>query len=628
MALAKLITRPGISVSGLSVFACIFLPQYAFAQSDEPSGKSHEAQDPIVVTATLGPKTVGESLSSVTVIDDDSIRRQQPKELKELLDAQPGLSVVSNGGYGKQTSVFARGTGSESTILLVDGVRLKSATSGGAPWMYVPPQLIDRVEIVRGSRSVLYGADAVGGVVQLFTPRANEEGNDGWVEAGAGNLNTQQLGAGVATRKGANGFSLNGNYFATDGTSVRAGGEDQGYRSTAGSASFSHEFSRGGEARVVMLRNEGNTEFDGGNTDFIEQILGFSLVTHPDRNWQSRVQFSEARDQQDTESPAYGPSQFDTRTRTARWENTLTAGTHELVVGVEHQTDEVDSSTAFDQTSRTNTALFGQSFLNWGPTHVQLGLRADDNEAYGREETGAVALGQELDRQHRLRMSYRTSFRAPTFNDLYYPFENYGGFSYSGNPDLKPEKAGAFEVGLRGEYRHGFWDLAVYQNDIENLIVIAYSGSTSRPSNVERARIRGIELSGGLNWADWTVKAGVSVIDPRDRDSDNRLARRTGKTFRLDVDRTLGAWNLGGSVRAEGYRYDDKANTTRLPGYGTLDLHSIWHFAPHWQGALKLNNVMDKRYATGIGYDTTTFAPFDYLAVGRTVFLSLRYDLQ
>lgn len=627
MALAKSNNPSGALVSGVSLCLCVFLPLSAFAQSNESSSASPSPQDPIVVTATLGPKTVGESLSSVTVINQDSIRQQQPAELKDLLDAQPGLSVISNGGYGKQTSVFTRGTGSESTILLVDGVRLKSATSGGAPWMYVPPQLIDRVEVVRGSRSVLYGADAVGGVVQVFTPEAGT-GNDGWVEAGAGNLNTQQVGAGVSTRQGANRFSVNGNYFVTDGTNVRPDGNDKGYRSTAGSASFSHQFSRGGEARVVMLRNQGNTQFDGGNTDFVEQILGFSLQTHPGDNWKSRVQFSEARDQQSTESPAYGPSQFDTRTRTARWENTLTAGTQELVIGAEHRTDAVASTTAFDEDSRTNTAVFGQSFLNWDATHLQLGLRADDNQAYGRQETGAVAFGQDLGHQHRFRMSYRTSFRAPTFNDLYYPFQDYGGFSYSGNPDLKPEKARALEVGMRGEYQHGFWDLAVYQNDIDDLIVIAYSGTTSQPTNVDRARIRGIEVSGGLQWADWTAKAGLALLDPRDRATDRRLARRAGKTLRLDLDRALGDWNLGGSFRAEGYRYNDKANTTRLPGYGTLDLHSVWHFAPHWRGALKLNNVLDKRYATGIGYDNNTFAPFDYLAVGRTVFLSLRYDLK
>lgn len=322
------------------------------------------------------------------------------------------------------------------------------------------------------------------------------------MEAGGGNLNARQLGAGVSGREGANRFSLNGNYFATDGTNVQSGGDDKGFRSTAGTARIAHEFSRGGEASVVILRNEGDTEFDGGNTDFVEQTLGLKLETIPDDNWRSRIQFSESRDEQSTDSAAYGPSTFNTRTRTARWENTLTAGTHELIIGAEHQTDEVASSTAFDESSRTNTALFGQSFLNMGPTHLQLGLRADDNEAFGREETGAIALGQDIDRQHRFRMSYRTSFRAPTFNDLYYPFEDYGGFSYSGNPDLKPEKAGAFEVGLRGEYTHGFWDLAVYQNDIENLTVIAYEGTTSSPSNVESARIRGVELSAGLELAD------------------------------------------------------------------------------------------------------------------------------
>lgn len=157
MALARPVFLPGVILCGISL--CVSSVAGA-ASAESPSGSE---QNPIVVTATLGPKTIGESLSSVTVVNDEAIRRQQPLELTNLLEAQPGLNVVSNGSFGKQISVFTRGTGSESTILLVDGVRLKSATSGGAPWMFVPPQLVQRVEIVRGSRSVLYGADAVGG---------------------------------------------------------------------------------------------------------------------------------------------------------------------------------------------------------------------------------------------------------------------------------------------------------------------------------------------------------------------------------------------------------------------------------------------------------------------------------
>lgn len=601
----------------LSGIPLVFLPVSDVLANDENAAPE---LDPIVVTATLGPRTAGESLSSVTVLDEDTIRQQEPTEFKDLLIGQPGIDVVTNGSYGKNTSVYTRGTTNDSTVFLVDGVPLRSATSGGAPWQYFPMELVERVEIVRGPRSALYGADAVGGVIQAFTLDP-ERGRKGWVEAGAGNFDTQKVSAGASAATDSTRFSLSGLHKETDGTEIAEDGEDKGFRNTAGVGRIVHELPGGGEASVVMMQSEGNTEFDGGNTDFLIRTAGFKLDAPVSDYWDSSIQLSESVDEQDNFRDA-GDSFFNTKTRTARWENTLTTGVHELALGGELQSDEVASSTDFDEDSRTNAALFSQLRLNFGPTDLQLSLRGDDNEAYGRQETGGVALGHSLDRSHRVRVSYGTSFRAPTFNDLYYPLETFSfGGTYAGNPDLKPEEGSSVEVGFSGRYEIWYWDAAIYQLDVDDLIEIETVNGDSRPVNVREARIRGIEVGTGLMVGNWDIATQLTLLDPRDRETDNRLRRRSHQSLRVDVDRTLGAWSFGGTVQASGYRYDDQDNEDRLPGYATLDLRAGWEFAKDWQARLTLKNVTDKQYSTALRFDGT-----EYLAAGTAGFLSVRHD--
>ena len=570
------------------------------------------ALDPIVVTATLGPKTRGESDSSVTVIDEHAIERLQPQTFDELLVGQPGIDITSNGSFGKNTSVYTRGTGSESTVFLVDGIRLRSATSGSAAWQYFPPQMVERVEIVRGSRSNLYGADAVGGVIQAFTHSA-ETGHEGWVQAGGGNFNTQEYVAGAAGTEGRMKYSLSASHLETDGTAIVEGGEDKGFRNTSALASVAHQFDSGGEAGVVLMRAQGNTEFEGGDTDFAIQTLGFKLDTPISDYWRSRILLAESIDEQDTRDE-FGDSTFDTKTRSARWENQISVGRHEYILGGELLVDEVDSTTDFDETSRTNAAVFGQALLNFGPTDFQLSLRADDNEAFGREETGAIAMGVDMDRNHRVRVSYSTSFRAPTFNDLYFP--NFG------NADLQPETAGSVELGIGGNYARWFWDAAIYQTDADDLIVFVFRDGRFAPFNVNEARIRGIELSAGLELDEWTVQAGASVTDPRDRETDNRIRRRSAKQFRVDLDRDFGRVSLGTTVKGQGYRYDDAENEERLAGFVTWDLRAKWEIDSHWTTNLTVDNVLDREYATAQRFDGTA-----YIAAGRTAMLTIRYDL-
>lgn len=607
----------------LSGFPLILLPVSNVLANEETAGS---ALDPIVVTATLGPKTVGESLSSVTVIDKEDIGLQQPAEFHDLLKAQPGVNVVSDGSYGKTTSVFLRGAGSSGTILLLDGIRLRSATAGIPPWQFLPPEMMERVELVRGAKSSLYGADAVGGVIQAFTLEP-EAGRQGWAELSGGSHNTREATAGLAGREGRSSFLASGVYSDTDGTNLRAGGEDKGFRNAGGLAKLSHDFDQGGGVGLTVFQSEGNTEFEGGDTDFMIRATGLYLEAVASAHWRTRVQFSEARDEQDT----FGsyPSTFDTLSRSARWENTMTAGVHELVLGSEIMIDEVEGSSDFTENSRTNSAVFGQGRLNFDATDLMLSLRLDDNEAFGKEETGGIAVGQQLDRNHKFRLSYATSFKAPTFNDLFLEVPSDFG-SYSGNPDLDAEQGQMVEVGLSGRYDSWFWDAAIYQNDVDDLITFVLDPATfdSTMENVETARIRGIELSSGIETAGWNLAAALTYADSENRDTGDRLPRRAEKNLRLDVDRLFAQWSVGASFIAESDRYNDAANTSLLPGYGTLDVRAAWNFLPGWSASVKVDNVLDRRYATSQGNDSVTFEPFDYLAAGRTFMASVRYDFQ
>ncbi|NMT63585.1 TonB-dependent receptor domain-containing protein [Marinobacter orientalis] len=607
----------------LSGLPLVFLPVSDVLADDE---KTISALDPIVVTATLGPKTVGESLSSVTVIDKEDIDRQQPAEFQDILRAQPGVNVVSDGSYGKTTSVFLRGAGSSGTVLLLDGIRLRSATAGIPPWQFLPPELMERVELVRGAKSSLYGADAVGGVIQAFTLEP-EAGRQGWAELSGGSHDTREVTTGLAGREGRSAFLASGVFSDTDGTNLRAGGEDKGFRNAGGLAKLSHNFDQGGGAGLTVFQSEGNTEFEGGDTDFMIRAMGFYLEAVASDYWRTRIQFSGSRDEQDT----FGtyPSVYNTQSRSARWENTLTAGVHEVVLGSEFMIDEVEGSDQFAENSRSNSAVFGQARLNFDANELMFSLRLDDNEAYGKEETGGIALGHQFDRSHRLRLSYATSFKAPTFNDLYLEIPSDFG-SYLGNPDLDPEKGQMMEIGFSGRYDSWFWDAAIYQNDVDDLITFVFDPATfdSTMENVETARIRGVEVSSGFETDGWNLAAAVTYADSENRDTGARLPRRAERNLRLDVDRLFAQWSLGASFIAESDRYNDPANTSLLPGYGTVDVRAAWNFLPGWSASFKVDNVLDRRYATSQGNDSVTFEPFDYLAAGRTFMASVRYDFK
>ena len=301
---------------------------------------------------------------------------------------------------------------------------------------------------------------------------------------------------------------------------------------------------------------------------------------------------------------------FNTVRDTASWQNDVVLGTnHLLTVGLDYQNDGIDSDTPYTVTSRDDKGLFAQYQGTFGTQDVQLALRGDDNGQFGNHRTGSLAWGHGFANGMRLTTSYGSAFKAPTFNELYYP-----GF---GNPNLQPETSRSLEVGLNDKMDWGRWSLNAYQTRVSDLI--AFDASFA-PANIAAARIRGLEASVSTQLADWKINTSLTLQNPANQstgsDNGNILPRHAEQMARLDLDRQLGRYRLGATLFAQGRRFDDLANTQRLGGYATVDLRAEYALARDWTLAARAANLFDKQYETAAYFNQP----------GRNFFLTLRYQ--
>ncbi len=601
------------------------LPAAALLLLGSPSAFATDI-DPIIVTATRTAQTADETLSSVTVITRKEIERQQAQSVQDLLRGIPGVDIANNGGPGKATSVFLRGTESDHVLVLIDGVKVGSATLGSAAFQNIPVEQIERIEIVRGPRSSLYGSEAIGGVIQIFT-RKGGGALKPFFSIGGGSYQTYSASAGVSGGGERGWFSLNGSGIDTEGFNAcdgkpSPGGagcfttepDKDGYRNLSGSLRAGYRFDSGIEVDVHALRANGDTEFDGSfvnESESVQQVLGGTLRVSPADMWHITLTAGRSRDESDNFKDSTFQSRFDTERDTLSFQNDLSiTPDHLLTVGTDYQDDRVDGTTAYAVTSRDNTALFTQYQGTFGAQDVQLSLRRDDNEQFDDHTTGGAAWGHALGKTLRLTASYGTAFKAPTFNELYFP-----GF---GNPNLGPEESRSLEFGLRGEPAWGHWTLNAYETRVDDLI--AFDASTSAPANIDQARIHGLEAVLGTRLENWDLNANLTLLDPENRsggaNDGNVLPRRARKSLRFEADRDFGRYRLGATLLAAGKRYDDLANTRSLGGYATLDVRAEYSLAKDWRLQARIENLLDKDYETAAFFNQP----------GRSLYLTLRYQ--
>jgi vitamin B12 transporter len=562
-----------------------------------------EALDTVTVTANRMPSS--HVLAPNSVITRADIERLQINDLPSLLSREPGVDVTTNGGLGKPSSIFMRGTNSDHVLILVDGVKWQSATLGSSAIQDFPVEQIERVEIVRGPRSGLYGAEAIGGVIQIFTRKGQKGNITPYFKAGYGSDNTSKAAAGVSGGNDSTTYSLSVNHDETGGIDAYNGGnpDKDGYRNKSIAARVQHQLTDKIDIGANIMRAEGFNEYDSPfdpslNNDYesetVNQILGVNSKLQLTEKWMVDVNLGESRDESNNLSNGVSTSTFNTRHRFANLSNLIDiADGQTLNIGFDYVVDDVDSSTIYDESSRDNKA----AYLSWQGNNNQsswlVSIRHDDNEAYGNNNTGTAEWGFALNQDLMLTASVGTAFKAPTFNDLYYP-----GF---GNPDLKAEKAKNYGLGLTGQQNWGQWGVHAYQNEVRDLL--AYDTNFSL-ENIAKATIKGIEFDVATQFMGFDLTANASLLDPEDEQTGKVLRRRAERLANIMVDRRWGDLSAGASLKLRSHSYEDAANNNRVSGFGLVDLRVAYDVSPDWSLQANLSNLFDKEYQTVSGYNS------------------------
>lgn len=594
------------------------LPAIAFGATISLTAEvAADGHSPIVVTATRTAQTADETIAPVTVITRQDIENSTSRSVPDLIRATAGVDLSTNGPYGKTSGVFLRGTATDHVLVLIDGVKLYSATLGTTQIELLPLEQIDRIEILRGPRASLYGAEALGGVIQIFT---RDGGKDNVIDLGigAGSDSTKEASVGFSGGSGDSRFSIRASGFDTDGVDVLDGAQldEDGFDRASLQLSFDHDISNTANIGLNVLRSSGSNEYDNAfdtpdadnRTEYTQQVIalkgGFSFSD----NWASSVQLSRSSDETEDFRNDIFSNMFETDRTALSWQNDHQIGDAALFTwGIDYSDDKVDSSTNYDEASRDNVGLYAQYQRDMGDHGIVVALRSDDNEQFGSFTTGNVDYRYALNKNLRLTAGLGRAFKAPSFNELYFP-----GF---GNAALEVEESESFEIGLQGDHANGSFGVRLFKTEIDNLI--GFDLATFLPANIDSASIKGLEASYSTSVAGWGVRAALTLLDPEDESTGKTLRRRAKTSLRVDANRNFGNWDLGGSLIYQGRRYEDSANTQPMDSYAIVNLQGKYRFNDNLSLTATAENLFDKEYETAIGYKEK----------GRSFYLRLKYNM-
>lgn len=555
--------------------------------------------DEMVVTATRTEQAVDKNLASTTVITRADIERLQAQSLTDVLRGVAGLTLSNNGGAGKATSVFLRGTNSDHLLVLVDGLKIGSATLGTASFQDIPVAQIERIEIVRGPRASLYGSEAIGGVIQIFTHKQNTRS----ASFTAGSYGTYNSTAGIRAGDANSWVSLQAQQqnvlgFNTKSNATGANLDKDGYHNSSLGIKAGYVADSGISSEVNALQAVSKNQYDGsaavGNqAESLQQVLGGSVKFAPMAAWHATLRVGSSQDNSNAFFNGTFVSRFNTQRDSLSVQNDFSLRDNQLVsLGFDTQKDSVNSSTLYAQTARSNEAFFTQYQGGVGAHSVQLSARRDNNQQFGTHSTSGIGYGYALNDDTRFTASVGTAFNAPTFNQLYFP-----GF---GSATLRPEFSRSTEVGVAQRTDFGKWSLNAYETKVRDLIGF---DALFNPVNINTATLRGVEAQAKTQIAGWDISGTLTSQDPRQTSGANSgklLNRRATKTARIEVAHQFGEVRVASSLYGEGRRYDDLANTAgkKLGGYGLLDLRAEYRVAPLWLVQGRLDNLLNKQYET------------------------------
>lgn len=575
---------------------------------------AQEALEPVVVTATRQQTRVSEILADVTVIEREEIERAGGETVVDLLARQPGIQMTRNGGPGNAASVYVRGARPNQTKVLVDGVPINSLDLAGSPLRFLSLADVDRIEILRGPAATMYGADAIGGVIQIFT-RRGAPGLSAEAFAGYGSYDTAQGSVGLSAgnelvrlradfqQSHSGGFSAMKNASGQDA-------DDDAYRNRGGTASLVLTPLAGHEMGFVLRQNDGRAHYDDSHNAYQDfrtqqwQVYTRNALTDA---WTSTLRIGHALDWQKHVSS--GLSRFRTENDEYSWQNDVALPLGRAMLALERFEQKAPwlGDAPSEESIAINSAVAAWS-ANLGPHRWQLSARHDQHSTFGGQETYALAYGYQIAREWRAHASLGTSFKAPSLYELFHP--NYG------NPHLEPEKGRNREVALVWERDQQSASLTYYHNRVRNLIDwVATSPWSGRYVNVSEARFEGATLAYEGAAAGWQWRTSYDWLQAIDETTDKPLARRARHSATALLWRQWGAWNAGLEWVGVGRRYNDKAKSDELGAYSLFNLVASYRFAPELKLEARIDNLFDKNYESVRGYNTP----------GLSAFVGLRY---
>jgi len=582
------------------------------------------ALDPVLVTATRQPQRASELLSDVSVIDSEEIRNAGPSTtINELLARQPGIEINQKGGAGTDSSIFIRGSNTTHTLVLVDGIRLGSTTLGYPAWGFIPLEQVDRIEIIRGSCSSLYGSDAIGGVIQIFTKRG-EGPLQAFAEAGYGSWHTTALATGFSGAQDGWRYSFqladkrSDSYSAITSPKNSSYNPDKdGFQTTSTSGSLSYSPLKGHEFGVNYLYSDGWNRYDSSpkSNDYKqkETLYGVNVYSRNQltQAWTSTLKIGQSADDGRQFSNGLATSNIRSQQTQYQWQNDIALPIGSALLAAERVEQTVSGDVDYALKKRSIDSYLAGWTGNLAGHRLQLNVRQDENSQFGGRTTGTAAYGYQFSSNWRGNLSYGSAFKAPSFNDMYWPG--------SGNPDLKPETSENREASIHFETATQHASLTYYHNDIHNLIEWAPAPSGWWiPSNVAQARLTGWTLAYTSQLAGFQLSGSVDLQNPEDTTRQKLLRYRARQIAKFAVSRDFGSFNIGTEVLASGKRYNDVNNTQELASYTTLNLYGSYRIAADWSVFARANNVFDTHYVLVQDYSTP----------GANLFVGIRYTLK
>lgn len=576
--------------------------------------------DTVVVTAARSEQPLRSVTADMTVIDAETLARSGATGVADVLAQIAGVQILRNGGPGQVTSVYLRGTSNQHAAVFIDGVRYSSQElQGGAVWSTLPLAQIERIEVLRGPAAAIYGSDAMGGVVQIFT-RQGDGQTHAYAEAGAGNQ---------ASRRLATGFegAANGLRYGLHLADERSDGFDVRPRSL-----FSPNPDRDGYSHTSLGLHAG---YQSGIHQIDARLLHSRLRTHYDQSppptddhdivrnttgslrWQAiwsgsyRSVVQVSRTDSDDRRHTASPESAEGSSTSYLVQNLFTAGPQRFNIDLERREDQLRTDYAWTQNTdskRVQNSVSAGWRLTQGMHQFDANIRHDSVRDQQGKTTGGLGYGLQITERWRWVASAGTAFRTPTL------YERFTGQAAS---DLRPESSTNLETGLHYASGTDRFSAVFYRNKFRNQIT--YDWNSAFPCNCyrnwESVEIRGLTLSGGTRLGGMQLGASLDVMNPENLDNGKLLPYRSRRMLKLHANTRLAGWTLGGEAQMYSSRYVDVANTAQLGGYGVVNLYAQRQLTPQWSLLARINNIADRDYAPTQGYANP----------GRTVFVSLRW---